>query len=267
MRLARNAVKMLMKDNWCLGNSDNPNVSVVISAYNEEGYIGRAIDSVLAQGYKASGITVVDDGSTDRTYEIASGYADDGVRVLRTENLGISHARNYGAENANGDIVVWMDADSCMEEGLLQKVVSRARSGYVGGTARTRPDTNGSTESFIYKAANTVAKTTGVVANFIDGNINRLTEGGFMYCRRDAIDGIREKYGELFPEGTSEDRAFAYRMAEEGPTSRITDTGIVTSSRRVRKNGLVGSVADQLQRSFTPAGIPHDGYEVIREAA
>ena len=88
-----------------------------------------------------------------------------------------------------------------------------------------------------------------------------------MYCRRDAMDNIREKHGELFPEGTSEDRAFVYRMADEGPLSRITDTGIVTSSRRVRKNGLVGSVADQLKRSFTPAGIEHDGYEVIREQA
>ena len=77
---------------------------------------------------------------------------------------------------------------------------------------------------------------------------------------------LKEKYGVLFPNGTSEDRQFVNWMAEEGMVDRL-DIGITTSARRERETGLVGSVIDQLQRSFTPAGIEHDGYKIIREGA
>jgi glycosyltransferase involved in cell wall biosynthesis len=269
MRIARNAVRKMMNKYGHFDSAENPSVSVVIPAYNEGGndYLSRSIESALGQSYKPSEVIVVDDGSTDNTADIARGYENRGVKVFRTENQGLALARNYGADMATGDIIVFNDADSCMEDGLLEGVVSRVRSGYVGGTARSTPDTSGSTESFIYGAANIVANVTNCASNFIDAKLNRMTEGGFLYCRSDVFERIRDKYGEPFPNGTSEDRAFAYRMSDEGPTSRITSTGITTSSRRVMKNGLAGSIADQLKRSFTPAGIPHDGYPVIREQA
>ena len=265
MRIARNVVQKMVNE-YGFFNED-PSVSVVISAYNEggSGYLNRSIKSALDQGHKPHEVIVVDDGSTDNTAEIASSYANMEVRVFSTENQGLALARNYGAERATGDIIVFNDADSCMEGGLLGEVVSKVRSGYVGGTARSMPDTNGSTESFIYGTANIVANVTNCASNLIDAQLNRMTEGGFMYCRSDVFERIKAKYGDPFPNGTSEDRAFAYRMSDEGPTSRITNVGIVTSSRRVRKNGLVGSVFDQLKRSMTPAGVPHDGYPVIRE--
>jgi|GEM_PF-2692610 len=265
MRLARNAIKKMMNEYGFF--KEDPTVSVVISAYNEggSGYLNRSIESAMKHNYKPHEIIVVDDGSNDNTAEIASSYAGQGVKVFSTENRGIASARNYGAGMATGNIIVFNDADSCMEDGLLDEVVSRIRSGYVGGTARSEPDTDGSTESFIYGAANAVANVTNCASNLIDANLNRMTEGGFMYCRSDVFERIKAKYGEPFPNGTSEDRAFAYRMSDEGPTSRITRVGIVTSSRRVRKNGLIGSLVDQFKRSTTPAGLPHGGYEVIRE--
>jgi glycosyltransferase involved in cell wall biosynthesis len=262
MRIARNAVRKMMNEYGHFDSAENPSVSVVIPAYNEGGndYLSRSIESALGQSYKPSEVIVVDDGSTDGTAEIASGY--EGVQVLRTENMGVAHARNYGAERAKGDIVVWMDADSCMESGLLEKVAdSIGRGHYVGGTARTTPDTNGATESFLYGAGNVVAKVTNAF-----GNTKRLTPGGFMYCSRECADRIKEKYGVLFPDGTSEDRQFVNWVAEEGMVDRL-DIGITTSARRERKNGLIGSLWDQFQRSTTPAGVAHDGYPVIREGA
>ncbi len=93
-------------------------VSVVIPAYNAGKYIGRAIDSVLAQTRPADEIIVVDDGSTDNTAEVAHGYGDK-VRFIRQENAGASVARNTGIEAATGEWIAFLDAD---DEWLPQKL-------------------------------------------------------------------------------------------------------------------------------------------------
>ncbi|NMC74604.1 MAG: glycosyltransferase, partial [Geobacteraceae bacterium] len=68
-------------------------VSVIIAAYNAERYIAEAVESVLRQTYPAVECIVVDDGSTDRTAEIVSGFGDP-VRLLRQANAERSAARN-----------------------------------------------------------------------------------------------------------------------------------------------------------------------------
>ena len=76
-------------------------ISVVIPAYNAAGYIGRAIDSVLAQTRSAEEIIVVDDGSTDHTGEIAAGYGSK-VRYIRqaeTANRTIEAKSRPGLDN------------------------------------------------------------------------------------------------------------------------------------------------------------------------
>jgi glycosyltransferase involved in cell wall biosynthesis len=73
-------------------------ISVVIPAYNAARYIGRALDSVLAQTHKPDEIIVVDDGSTDDTAGIVETYSSQ-VRLIRRENAGAKlklTARRYG---------------------------------------------------------------------------------------------------------------------------------------------------------------------------
>ncbi len=93
-------------------------VSVVIPAYNAAKYIGRAIDSVLAQTRPADEIIVVDDGSTDNTADVAHGYGDK-IRFIRQENAGASVARNTGIEAATSEWIAFLDAD---DEWLPQKL-------------------------------------------------------------------------------------------------------------------------------------------------
>lgn len=81
--------------------------SAVIPAYNQERYIGEAIESVLAQTIDVE-LVVVDDGSTDRTAEVARSY---GVRVLQQDNKGVSAARNAGARATSGDVIAFLDSD------------------------------------------------------------------------------------------------------------------------------------------------------------
>jgi glycosyltransferase involved in cell wall biosynthesis len=85
-------------------------VSVIIPAHNAEPYLRDAIESVLAQSYEVDECLVVDDGSSDRTAELAAGFGDP-VRVLRQINRGVSTARNRGARQARGDLLAFLDAD------------------------------------------------------------------------------------------------------------------------------------------------------------
>src|SRR5205807_1075626 len=67
-----------------------PVVSVIMPAYNAERYLGRAVESVLRQSFRDLELLIVDDGSSDRTVEIARGFAarDSRVRVLQQQNAG-----------------------------------------------------------------------------------------------------------------------------------------------------------------------------------
>jgi hypothetical protein len=84
-------------------------VSVVIPCFNQAHYLGEAIESVLAQTLADLELTVVDDGSSDNTCEVAARYP--GVRCIRQPNEGVAAARNAGLAASSGDFAVFLDAD------------------------------------------------------------------------------------------------------------------------------------------------------------
>jgi teichuronic acid biosynthesis glycosyltransferase TuaG len=94
-----------------------PAVSVIIPAYNAEAFLERAIRSVEAQSFRDFELVVVDDGSTDGTADIARGF--DSVRYVRGSHQGEAGARNLGLEEAEGDLVAFVDAD---DEWLPEKL-------------------------------------------------------------------------------------------------------------------------------------------------
>ncbi len=100
-------------------------VTVVLPAFNAERYIGPTLDSVLGQSYTNLEVWVVDDGSTDRTAEIAQGYAgaDNRVHVLRQKNSGVAAARNRAIRESRGAYVAPIDADDLWHKSKLEKQV------------------------------------------------------------------------------------------------------------------------------------------------
>ena len=87
-----------------------PRISVIICTYNGSRTIGDCLDGLLRLEYSNFEVVVVNDGSTDATAEIVDKYP---VRLISTENRGLSSARNVGLEAATGEIVAYLDDDAC----------------------------------------------------------------------------------------------------------------------------------------------------------
>ncbi len=102
--------------------SDKNRVSIIIPIYNVEGYISECIDSVLAQVISPYEIILIDDGSTDHTYDICKLYEKkyDNINLIYQENQGVAAARNRGIEEANGDWILFIDSDDIINENLLK---------------------------------------------------------------------------------------------------------------------------------------------------
>ena len=105
--------------------SSPPAVSVLMTAFNRELYVGPAIESVLAQTLGDFELVVVDDGSGDRTVDIARSYeADPRVRVIVNErNLGDYPNRNRAAALARGRFIKYHDSDDVMYAHCLETMV------------------------------------------------------------------------------------------------------------------------------------------------
>lgn len=112
-----------------------PSVSIIVPAYNEEKCLERTIEAILEADYPYKDIIVVDDGSTDETYNIAMRYKDMGVRVFHRPNGGKSAALNYGLLFARGEIVVIIDADSLVARNAIKEIAKNFRDKRAFGVA------------------------------------------------------------------------------------------------------------------------------------
>lgn len=91
----------------------NPKISLILSAYNEEKFIKKAIESVINQTLKDIEIIIVNDGSTDDTLNIINSYgnSDSRIKVIDQENIGLGASRNKGMKIASGEYITFLDGD------------------------------------------------------------------------------------------------------------------------------------------------------------
>jgi glycosyltransferase involved in cell wall biosynthesis len=101
-----------------------PLVSVIVPVHNGERYVREALDSVLCQTYQRVELVIVDDGSTDATGDVLSGFAADGrARVVRQEHTGVAAALNRGIELARGPLLAFLDSDDLWTADKLERQI------------------------------------------------------------------------------------------------------------------------------------------------
>jgi len=111
-------------------------VSVIVPAYNEEKALGKTIESLLRLSYSNKEIIIVDDGSTDRTLEVARSYAQkDVVMVVTKSNGGKWDALNTGIKAAKGEFIVCIDADTILDQNAIHYLVRHFRNPKIGAVA------------------------------------------------------------------------------------------------------------------------------------
>jgi glycosyltransferase involved in cell wall biosynthesis len=109
-----------------------PTISVIIPAYNEERLIGECMDSIWDSDFPKGKIEiiVIDDGSTDKTVQIAE---EKGARVLKQNHKGAGAARNLGVSKAKGGIIISMDADQLLHKNFLKEIERVFKDKKIGG--------------------------------------------------------------------------------------------------------------------------------------
>lgn len=107
-----------------------PYISIVVPVLNRERTIGRCIQSLLEIDYPSYEIIVVDNGSTDKTYEILSNFP---IKLVREEKKGPYAARNKGIDLSKGELVLFTDSDCLANKDLLKKLLENLRDENIVG--------------------------------------------------------------------------------------------------------------------------------------
>ncbi|WP_417095013.1 glycosyltransferase family 2 protein [Megasphaera sp.] len=105
-------------------------LSVIVPMYNVEKYLKTCIDSIEKQTYSPIEIILVDDGSIDRTLQIAYELSEqfDNIKVFSQENQGQGKARNTGLSHAKGDLIAFIDSDDFIEPNMMADLATHVMS-------------------------------------------------------------------------------------------------------------------------------------------
>lgn len=104
----------------------NKKVSIIVPVYNVERYVEKCIRSILDQSYQNIEIIVIDDGSTDDSYNVCTDLrkeSPDKIKLFKKENGGLSSARNFGLLRAQGEYISFVDSDDIVSQDFIEKLV------------------------------------------------------------------------------------------------------------------------------------------------
>ena len=196
-------------------------ISFIVPAHNEEALLGetlRILRASAAELGKPFEIIVVDDASTDATAEIADGA---GAVVKRVNCRQIAAVRNAGAKVAQGDVFVFVDADTHVPVETLRQAMAALDGGAVGGGAR-----------FKFQAAPTWTHLVGDAVQSVMGALS-WAAGCFLFARRadfEAVGGFDERYY------ASEEIVLSQALKKRGRMV-IVDAPVQTSGRKAHLHG------------------------------
>jgi len=196
-------------------------ISVIVPVFNGASFLEEAVACVRAQDYPSLEILIVDDGSTDRTPQVARAFGEP-VRYFRQENRGPSGARNTGLRQARGEAIAFLDADDLWPEDKLRSQADYLKAHpdveAVHGLTQIMKPAAGGQETMCFEAA--------APPRFI------LAFGGAL-IRREVFDRVGLMDEEL---GMAEDVNWLLRLFEKDV--RLVVLNRVTSIYRRHPRGM-----------------------------
>jgi len=210
-------------------------VSVVIPVFNAEPFLRQALISVLSQNHADLEVVLIDDGSTDRSAEVATAMDDPRIRLVRQPNRGIVEALNRGLDEASGELIARMDGDDEMMPGRLAAQVDFLRRNGRILACGTDYDLFGTASGRV----RTPHRPTHCRARLLFGS--PMAHPAVM-IRRSALDGNGLRYRAAF--GGAEDFRLFSELAEFGELANLPMIGL----RYRRHAGQLSSVARSAQR-------------------
>ena len=204
-----------------------PQISVIIPAFNEEKYISQTLDALQKQTFPDYEVIVVANGCTDNTEQILKTHPFEKLRHLSLPQANVSVARNAGALNAQGETLVFVDADTQLAADSLQKIKEEFTPGCSVATTRTAPYP----PSWKFKAALTFKNIY---------NQSKIYQGcsGVLICRKSDFHAVKGYPPDIV---VKEHRKLILKLKEKGKYKFI-DTPAITSMRRFEQWGLGKSV-------------------------
>jgi glycosyltransferase involved in cell wall biosynthesis len=194
-------------------------ISFIIPAYNEERLLGRtlrAIDRAAQPPGEPIEVIVVDDASTDRTAAVAQEH---GARVVSVKCRQIAATRNAGAREADGEMFIFVDADTLVTEAAVRAAIAALRGGAVGGGCAFRFD--GPLPAY--------GRVLGAVAVRLYRAVG-LASGCFLFCTREAFCAAGGFDETLFG---AEELAMSQALRRQGRFAILREF-VTTSGRKLR---------------------------------
>jgi glycosyltransferase involved in cell wall biosynthesis len=190
-----------------------------VPAYNEAQHLRRTLDAIhaaardIAEPYE---IVVANDASTDDTRSIALAA---GTRVVDVHKRHIAATRNAGARAAQGDVLLFVDADTTVTAPLVRSALAALRAGAVGGGATVRFDGHFAWQFRVL-----------IGATVLFSRVTRLAFGCFIFCTRDVFGKVGGFDETLY---ATEEIAFSRSLKRHGRFVILRQT-VLTSGRKLR---------------------------------
>ncbi len=228
-----------------------PVYSIIIPAHNEEKYLEKTIQSIRTQSFQDYELIIVTNGCIDKTEEIAKKHEGKKIRLLSLPKPNVSVARNAGALNAQGEMLIFLDADTQLAPDALQKIKEEFTQDYAVATTTVQPDL----PEFSYRLA------LGFKNFYNSMNIYQGCSG-VLICRRKDFHQVNGYNPEIT---VKEHRKLTVELAKLGKYTCIK-TPATTSMRRYQQWGLPKVTAFWIKQwiSDKKGKLKKSSYETIR---
>ena len=222
----------------------NKLVSVIIPIYNVEEYLDECLSSVVSQTYRHLEVILVNDGSTDSSEIIANKYVANDVRfkLYNKVNGGLSSARNYGLDKANGDFIIFLDSDDYLRNDSISLCVNEFKKDVdIVLFAASSFDSEGGhiLNEFNYNRAQTLERKPELSENYFIRNVigQSFISSACLYMTKSELS----KDLRFVPELLHEDLHYTPLLFLNKEGSKVTVINEKLYQRRVRNGSIMTS--------------------------